>query len=300
MTTDSLSPIAELLNQPGGIAVRLRSMLDEAGMTGKDFASATGLSPSKVSKLRLGQQVPSSDDIERWTRACGREGEANELIGLADQVASEHRAWKQQLRGGHAKLQDSLVPLDEVSTRIRTYQTSTVPGPLQTADYARAVFSEQTELRCLVDNDIDSAVAKRLERQRLLYDPAKSWEILLDEAILLRPVFGVQVTLAQVDRLQSVIGLPNVRFGVLPLDQPTGVSPLHAFTLFDDVGLVEGFVDGSRHEGDGAAFLHRVLDKLWEQAVEGEDVRAVLARAVERLYGLSPRKTGTRPEDPDR
>jgi transcriptional regulator with XRE-family HTH domain len=280
------STLTELLNGPGGLATRLREMLDETGITGKSFAATTAMSPSKVSKIKLGHQVPSSNDIERWTRACGREEESGALIELADQIASQHRAWKQELRGGHAKLQDSLVPLDEGSTRIRVFQPSTIPGPLQTAAYARAVFTSHTKLRGLIDNDIEAAVAKRMARQSLLYDTSKQWEFLVDESVLLRPVYGVEVTLAQVDRLQSVIGLPNIRFGVLPLDRELPTSPLHAFTLFDDVGLVEGFVDRARHEGDAAAFLHKVLDLYWDQAIEDEPARIILGRSVDRLRHL--------------
>jgi transcriptional regulator with XRE-family HTH domain len=285
--TDATSPMHDLLNRPGGLAARLRAMLDESGMNGREFAARTGLSTSKISKVKLGQQVPSSDDIATWATACDRAGEIDELTSLADAVNSEHRAWKQRLRGGgHAAEQDTLVPLDESSARIRVFQNWTVPGPLQTADFARAMFTLLTDLRELVDNDIEAAVAKRMDRQRLLHAPGKSWEFLIDESVLLRPMFALPVMLSQLDRFQTVIGAPNIRFGVLPLDRALPAPPMHAFTLFDDVGLVEGFVGQTRHEGDGAVFLHKVLDGFWERAVEGDDARDVLARAVARLRGL--------------
>lgn len=281
---DQPSSLPDLLNQPEGLATRLRAMLEASGMTGKAFAAASGLSQSKVSNFRLGQRVPSSDDIAKWANACGRGEEIKELQALADAVTAEHKSWKQQLRGGHAALQDKiLAPLDETATRIRVFQPSTVPGPLQTAGYARAVFTEQIELRDLPGDDLEASVAKRLERQPLLYAPGKSWEFLLDEAVLVRDVFGPDVHLPQLDRLQSLIGLPNVHLGVVPFRHQSTVSPLHAFTLFDDVGVSEGFVDSGRYEGDAAVFLHKVFDRLWSRAVVGEDARPLLTRAAEQF-----------------
>jgi hypothetical protein len=89
--------------------------------------------------------------------------------------------------------------------------------------------------------------------------------------------------LAQLDRLRGVVGLGHVRFGVLPQDTPIRTPPQNAFQLYDDAAVVETFVGESTHSPQDSAAYARVLDRLWEDAVEGARALAVLDRATARL-----------------
>ena len=56
--------------------------------------------------------------------------------------------------------------LEENATTLRELQTAVVPGLLQTADYARAVFRGLAALQG--QRDVESAVHERLRRQEVL------------------------------------------------------------------------------------------------------------------------------------
>jgi hypothetical protein len=89
---------------------------------------------------------------------------------------------------------------------------------------------------------------------------------------------------AQLDRLTSLIGMPSIRFGLLPLDRPMPYMPMHGFWLLDDVALVENITAEIRVEdADEVAIFHKVTDRLWKIAVERDEARAVLMRVAQRI-----------------
>ena len=77
--------------------------------------------------------------------------------------------------------------------------------------------------------------------------------------------------LAQLDRLQTVIGLPEVRFGIIPFNTPVVEVPA-SFSIFDDLVLVKD--QGSATFEDGADTLdvyNAMSERLWSMAAEGDE-----------------------------
>lgn len=93
---------------------------------------------------------------------------------------------------------------------------SLIPGPLQTEDYARAVFDTRPKTSMA---EVERLVAARLARQEILTredpPPPMVW-ILIDEQALYRPVGGPEVMYAQLMHVVEVSRLPNVSVGVVP------------------------------------------------------------------------------------
>ena len=88
----------------------------------------------------------------------------------------------------------------------------------------------------------------------------------------------------QLDRLQTVIGMPNIRFGVLPLGEgPLTVAPQNSFQTYDDVAIVETFLGESTHRDEEAQTYVRVMEKMWSEAVIGEDARRYITAAAQAL-----------------
>ncbi len=125
------------------------------------------------------------------------------------------------------------VSLEDGAETIRQYQSELVPGLLQTRAYAEQVNSvpagyvdaEETQRRVNV----------RLERQSLLTRPrAPHLSVILNEAVLHRPVGGTAVTVEQFSHLLEATQQANVSVRVLPWS--TGVHGgmgASAFTLLD-------------------------------------------------------------------
>lgn len=228
--------------------------------------------------------MPSAADIDAWIRGCSAKSSSRrELLALLDRVQTLHRNWKRESRSGIATLQTTSGQLVQESRLIRRFQTVLLPGELQTADYAKRVLTEFADLQGVEVRDVDAAVAMRMQRQRHLYDTNKRFEFIMAEPVLRWALCEPDVMRGQLDRLQTAIGLPNVRLGILPLDIPIHVPPVNSFGIFDDVVLVETFVGESAHRGEEAAAYSRVMDRLWDDAVTGEQARKLILSAAEKL-----------------
>lgn len=279
-----MNPIEEWLTQPEGLADRLRALRTQAGLSGKQLAEANNWAPSKVSRLENGRQMPAPADIHAWARACGADDTAaQELLAMLGEVQAVHRDWRRRMRQGQAAVQDSYNQLVTESRLIRHFETVYVPGLLQTADYARRVLNEMVELHNLDVTDVDAAVASRMQRQQLLYDSNKRFEFLLAEPVLRWLLCSPDVMRGQLDRLQTVVGVPNIRFGILPFGVQLATTPQNSFQMYDDVAIVETFVGETTHRDDEAAAYAKAIDRLWNDAVTGEEARRLIVHAARDL-----------------
>jgi transcriptional regulator with XRE-family HTH domain len=281
--TRPVNPTADWLTQPGGLAERLRSARLRAGITGVQLAEANGWPASKISKLENGRQSPTTLDIQAWTTTCGAETEADELVAMLDRVQARHQDWRRRIRSGQIAVQAGYNAMIRDARVVRDFATVYVPSLLQTAQYARFPIAEGVALHGARADEVDAAVTARLQRQQFLYDPSKRFEFLLAEPVLRWLVCTADVMRGQLDRLQTVVGVPNIRLGVLPMGTPLSIAPQNSFAIVGTVVLVETFVGETIHVGDHVAAYTRVLDRLWEQAVEGEEARRLIVKAVDSL-----------------
>ncbi|WP_338603171.1 DUF5753 domain-containing protein [Saccharopolyspora sp. SCSIO 74807] len=188
----------------------------------------------------------------------------------------EVASWKRQLRTGHQQRQDQSREAEEQADAIRAFELVVVPGLVQTADYARRVFSTSAELQ-QVPQDTDAAVQVRLERQHALYDSAKHVELLIAESALRYFACPAQTMLAQLDRLLALCGLSTVRFGIIPLDTRLPYIPASGFWIVGDAVFVETVnTEINTDDPDDLALYHRLIDNLWLAAVEGDEARRLL------------------------
>ena len=279
-----MRPIEDWLTQPDGMAVRLRSLRAQAGLPGKDLAARLGWQPSKVSRLENGRQMPTDDDLRAWTSASNAtESDVRELLDLLGEAHAVHLDWKRRFRRGQASVQRNYNNLVRDAGRVRHFETVYVPGLLQTPEYARRVLAEMTDLHGDQAADVDDAVTERLTRQRYLYEPGRQFQFLLSEAVLRFLLTPPDVMRSQLDRLQSVIGAPNIWFGILPFGVPLGTAPQNSFQLYDDLAIVETIVGETTHTGDEATAYARALDQLAGNAMTGDAARRLILQASETL-----------------
>lgn len=273
--------IAMRLNEPGGIAARLRTLRSDAALSGKALAEKAGWAASKVTKIEHGQQAPTADDIETWVRVCHADhAVAVSLIGSLHAVHAEHASWQRRMRSGQAVIQTAYNKLIAESRVIRCFETWVIPGLLQTPPYARRVLIEAMTLAGLDPDDVDQAVAVRMQRQQHLYDPTKQFEFLLAEPVLHWQMCPAGIMRPQLDRLHSIIGLPNVRFGIFPYRAAQAAFPQNPFQIRDDLAFVETFMGEITYRGADARTYAAILDNLWTHAIEGEAARQLITRVA--------------------
>jgi hypothetical protein len=133
------------------------------------------------------------------------------------------------------------VGLEADATELRYYQSTIVPGLLQTADYARAMI--EVTIPRLRPERIDELLEVKMKRQLILKGdrPLRLWGI-LDEAALHRLVGGPAVMAAQLDRLIEVTSNPNITIQVIPYEAGAHPAMDSTFNILGFAGTVPGLV----------------------------------------------------------
>lgn len=224
------------------LGARLRELRRATGLNGKEFAAKLGwYGASRVSKLELGQQTPSERDLVQWTTACNSPEALPELRIQLNSLQTLYSEWRRQLFTGVHARQISLIELDEEVTETRVFESSVVPGLLQTPEYARYRFERMAALHRL-PAAVDEAVRLRIQRQTILYAPGKKFHFVLTEAALRYGVAPQEIILGQLEKLLVMTTLRNVRLGIIPFEALLEEVPWHGFWIHGDkIVLVETF-----------------------------------------------------------
>jgi transcriptional regulator with XRE-family HTH domain len=206
--------------------MELRRLRDTAKVTIDHVAERLECSASKISRIETGQTGVTPRDVRDMLRIYGVDPEYAETLM---QIAREARmkGWW-QLYG--SVLTGAYVGLEAAADNIQAYEALVVPGLLQTEDYARAmIHAARPDIDAV---EIDKRVRVRVSRQSLLSqdDPVDFW-VVLDEAVLRRPVGGQSVMRRQLEHLATIGGLPNVTLQILPFGAGAHAGMDGAFTL---------------------------------------------------------------------
>lgn len=136
--------------------------------------------------------------------------DAEALIEIAR--GAQQRGWWQNYSDVLPEWFEFYVGLEAEAATLRTYEAESVPGLLQTEQYARAIYRLTAG-----EEGVDRKVAARMQRQDVLHrDRPVQLSVVLNEAVLMRPVGGAPVMSGQLNQLISTSQLPNVTLQVLP------------------------------------------------------------------------------------
>ena len=261
---------------------RLRELRRDNGLTARELAAREGWHESKVSRIEHGKSAPSPADIRAYCAHCATEDQLPDLLATLHNVDAAYTEWRRLLGTGLKRVQQATLKLEAGASLHRSYEPQIIPGLLQTSDYAAAKLRSVIDFYDLPD-DLDAGVAKRMERQQILYKRGHSFHFLIGEKSLYTTVGDDHVMLGQLDRLQGVIGMPRVTLGVIPLDAEA-IIVVEAFAMFDTrLVTVEGHSAALNITQPREVELYgRAFDILATQSVQGDDARALIARAAQR------------------
>jgi transcriptional regulator with XRE-family HTH domain len=271
------------------LGTRLRELRQRADLTGRQLAESLSWQASKVSKIENGKQTPSDDDIVAWTEATGSEPDRADLLASLHTLEVQHAEWQRQLRTGLKPHQNEIAEINARTRLFRVFESTYIPGLLQTGEYARSRFAQSITV-FKVRNDIDEAVRARMQRQDVLYRPEKRFHFVLTEAALRYRLCPPEIMLGQLDRLVSMTSLPNVKFGIIGFETAYVVAPAHGFWLLDDERvMVETFsAELNLAQPQETSLYSTVFDSLAAVASYGRSARAIITRVMDDLAQQLP------------
>lgn len=266
------------------LADRLGEIRRDAGLTGRDLAELCGWHPSKSSRIENARTPPSADDIRAWCEACGAQGQTEGLIASLRAVEGMFVEWRRMERAGLRQAQEARLPLYERTRNFRSYSSWLIPGLIQTRAFTQAALRAIQQRRGLVD-DVEEAVAARLERQRMLYEGDHRFAFLIEESVLRCGIGGADVMAGQLGHLITVGSLPNVSLGVVPMRPDRVRWPVEGFWIFDssqvNVELVSGYLTITQ-PGEIEMYAD-AFTEMANLAIYGAGARALITSAIDTL-----------------
>lgn len=263
------------------LGARLRGFRKDAGFTsGRALARVLAWQESKVSRLENGKQNASETDIRAWCAATGQEQWRDDLIATVRHIDELWLEWRRQLQTGLETGQKKMLPIYAKTKVFRIWQPNMIWGTFQTADYAAEIF-QQAVRYFEIPHDTEAAVAKRLERQRYLYEGGRIYNVLLGEQALYSNVGGPDVMKSRLDRLIAVMRLPRVSLGIVPRAAVTDIWLGHSFSKFDDkLVIVETFsAEFSVTQPREIELYGKAFELLRQSAIYGETARGLVLAA---------------------
>ncbi|CAI7974253.1 Helix-turn-helix domain protein [Frankia sp. Hr75.2] len=272
------------------LGAELRRLREAAGVDVEQVREVLRCSASKVSRLENGRIPVRTRDVADllWLYGVTDADHREALLGLARE--SRRHGWWQAYQDVVPAWFEVYIGLEADASSISVYEPQLVHGLLQTADYARAVMRASNPEA--PDDEIERRVALRLDRQsRLRGDsPPRLW-VILDEAVLRRPVGGAAAMRAQLEWVAKTSELPNVTVQVLPFAAGAHAGMGSTFSVL-------GFADETDHDvvyiekGAGSLYLERPseirryrvrLDHLMASALGPADSVALISAVSEEL-----------------
>ncbi|WP_203818330.1 helix-turn-helix domain-containing protein [Paractinoplanes ferrugineus] len=193
------------------LGVELRRHREAAGVTIDVVAERLGCSTSKVSRIETGHNSASPADVSNILDIYGVDASIkSELVQIAREA--RQKGWWHPYS---TVLTGAYVGLETAARSIRAYEQQLVPGLLQSEEYAIALL--RGARLDDAEQELKQRVRVRMERQALLIqDDPIDLRVVLDEAVLSRPVGGDEVMRGQLIKLIEVARLPNVTLQILP------------------------------------------------------------------------------------
>jgi transcriptional regulator with XRE-family HTH domain len=211
--------LTENLSVQALFASELRRYRVERHLTQEELAKQVYCSSGLVSMIETGKRAPNKD----FTNRC------DEVLETGGALI---RLWPLLTKEAYPSWFRPFVEMEAEATAIHEFEVQAMPGLLQTEDYARTVIDASWPPND--EHETESQLAARMERQEVLNrkNPPLLW-VVLDEAVLRRPIGGPTVMAGQLTHLIEMAARLNIRIQVLPFSKGVHAAMDGAFELLD-------------------------------------------------------------------
>jgi transcriptional regulator with XRE-family HTH domain len=179
------------LNPDIAIIRRIKEHRTARGLSQNQLAHLIGYPQSCVSQIETGKRRLTDGIAEALDKHLSTHGEFTLLLEMSRALLIEPGARE-------------VLSREPEAARIRVFASSSVPGLLQTEDYARALIRRGLPRDSA--SDVSERAAERMRRQARVFDQADPpfYRAVVDEAVLARPVGSKAVMAAQLQKLVSL------------------------------------------------------------------------------------------------
>jgi transcriptional regulator with XRE-family HTH domain len=225
------------------LAIELRRLRERSGRTVADVAGRLGWSESKLSRVETAKNAISDDDRERLLdlyRVTKADRSRLREIAMRAHASSRRARFTEALPDAL----DTFISLEAEAATISIYGAIVVPGLLQIPEYAGAIAQTNRESEAAFE-----VLTARMARQAILArrDGGPQLNVIIDEAVLRRPVGGDDVLHRQLLRLIEASQRPATTIRVLPFAVGAHAGLSGQFAILDfDKGTIQAhvFCDG--------------------------------------------------------
>ncbi|MEU0677813.1 helix-turn-helix transcriptional regulator [Streptomyces sp. NPDC006172] len=252
-----------------------RALREHAGYSRAEFAELVRFSKHTVESVELGRRMADEAYVERAEEVSGNTGALRASAKFVTRGDAGLAAWFREW-----------ARLERRAASLFTYECRLVPGLLQSAAYARAVFEGTVPL--VPDGRLQSYMESRMERQRMLSErPTTPYGFIVEEHVFRRRFGDVEQMRDMFDHVLELTAPRNVSLQIVPLE-----AGLHA-CLDGPVRLLEtpkgqwlAYSEGQQNgrlisRAKEVRLLRQRYDTLRSQALNTKDSR----RLLERLRG---------------
>ena len=267
----------------------LRRLREAAGVSAKAAAAEIEVTPGTMSKIEGGRQAVKTTHVKLLAHLYGLGAEdRNRLVSMAEEAG----------RPGYWVTSGARVPdwfrlflgYERDATRLQTYGAELVHGTLQTQRYFEAI--------ALANNpDIDredlarQKDLRRLRQEHVFGEDPTELHVIMNEAVIARPVGGAAVMREQIEHLIELSERDSVTLQLLPFAvgaHPAMTAPFTLLSFDFEPRINTVYLDTGR----GALYLDRAEDlqrygsmfrRLAELALSVNDTRRALVKVASRL-----------------
>ncbi|MGW7612546.1 DUF5753 domain-containing protein [Streptomyces sp. NPDC054766] len=241
-----------------------------------------------MSNIEAGRYGVSADRVRSLARHYDCTDEPL-IDSLAAMTGERRRGWWEEYREVLSPRMLDLTEVEHHSVALRVANVINIPGLLQTADHARALFSHTVPP--LKPHEIEHRVSHRIKRQALLHrEQPQPYTAIIHEAAL-RMRFGDRGTVrAQLRHLNDMSELDHVTIAVIPFASGAfhtsgqGIDYFHG--PVHQLDTVQLDTDHGAELIDSPAQLeryHLVLDRVQQAALPQDKSREFITQLANDL-----------------
>ncbi|WP_436762649.1 helix-turn-helix domain-containing protein [Streptosporangium sp. V21-05] len=223
----------------------LRRLRERAGLSVPEVARRLGWSASKAHRIEAGRIMVSEADL---ADACDLFGADSATTASLIQLGKDagRRGWWTAYSDVFT---GSYISMEAEASTILKWEQRAIPGLLQSEDYAHGVI--KATLPNLSEAELRRRVDARMVRKVSLVGPnAPKLHVLMDEAVLRRPIGSPGVMAHQFDDLLRVMEWSHITVQVLPFSTGAHVGMEGGFSVlsFDAEDPAVGYTEGPAGE----------------------------------------------------